>query len=102
MVQSLSVETKAKILFALLVLAAFALLIPTHAVFADNPPGTGQPSQSCQVSLVTPGNAASAPGSAFNPDGVAGTVYAGTQPQNSVNPLAVSQYDVACFQGSMH
>jgi hypothetical protein len=37
-----------------------------------------------------------APGSAFNPTGTAGTVYAGEQPQNSNNPAAVSQYDVAC------
>jgi hypothetical protein len=42
----------------------------------------------------------SAPGSAFNPDGTAGTKYAGTQPQNSKNPKSVSQYDVACFQNS--
>jgi hypothetical protein len=63
---------------------------------SSNP--TGQPSQSCQVTTVTPGNAASAPGSAFNPGGVAGSQYAGTQPQNSKNPNSVAQYDVACFQ----
>ncbi len=70
--------------------------------FADNPPGTGQPSQSCQNPLnsTTPGNAASAPGSAFNTSGVAGTHYAGNAPQNSTNPNSVSQYDVACFQVS--
>ncbi|HZC40202.1 MAG TPA: hypothetical protein VE343_05975 [Streptosporangiaceae bacterium] len=64
----------------------------------------GQPNQSCGSSnaMTTPGNAASAPGSAFNPDGKAGTVYAGEQPQNSGNPNAVSQYDVACFQVSQH
>jgi len=39
-------------------------------------------------------------GSAFNPSGVAGTRYAGQQPQNSRNPMSVSQYDVACFQVS--
>jgi hypothetical protein len=66
-------------------------------------PGTqGQPSQTCgdPNALMTPGHAVSAPGSAFNPDGKAGTVYAGTQPQNSNNPMSVSQYDVACFQVS--
>ena len=42
------------------------------------------------------GNAASAPGSAFNPNGTARTVYAGQQPQNSRNTASVSQYDVAC------
>jgi len=63
---------------------------PTHA--------TGQPNQSCGSASApnTPGNAASAPGSAFNPDGKAGTVYAGQQPQNSKNSVSVSQYDVAC------
>jgi len=45
-----------------------------------------------------PGNAASATGSAFKDGGVAGTKYAGEQPQNSKNPKSVSQYDVACFQ----
>ena len=60
----------------------------------------GQPNQSCEDQTTRPGNAQSAPGSAFNPDGVAGTVYAGEQPQNSNNPSSVSQYDVACFQVS--
>ena len=36
----------------------------------------GQPSQSCSVTMVTPGHAATARGSAFNPNGVAGAVYA--------------------------
>jgi hypothetical protein len=62
----------------------------------------GQPGQSCQSQPSTPGNAASAPGSAFNTSGVAGTHYAGTQPQNSKNPNSVAQYDVACFQVSSH
>ena len=59
---------------------------------------TGQPSQSCGSASApeTPGNAASAPGSAFNPDGNAGTHYAGQQPQNSNNPKSVAQYDAAC------
>lgn len=59
---------------------------------------TGQPNQTCGSASApnTPGNAASAPGSAFNPDGKAGTVYAGQQPQNSKNSASVSQYDVAC------
>lgn len=66
-------------------------------------PTTGQPSQDC-VELVTsgmgsfPGHASSAPGSAFNedPGGVAGSRYAGEQPQNSKSSTSVSQYDVAC------
>jgi hypothetical protein len=62
----------------------------------------GQPNQSCGSATApnTPGNSVNAPGSAFNPSGVAGSVYAGQQPQNSVNPHSVSQYDVACFQVS--
>lgn len=63
---------------------------------SGNPSGTGQPNQSCETTGSTPGHAGSAPGSAFNPDGTAGTHYAGQQPQNSLNPHSVSQYDVAC------
>src|SRR5215510_5889450 len=65
----------------------------------------GQPSQTigtAETGSVTPGHASSAPGSPFNPDGNAGTHYAGTQPQNSKNPKSVSQYDVAAFQQSHH
>ena len=57
---------------------------------------TGQPNASCEETPNQPGHSISAPGSAFNPDGVAGTKYAGEQPQNSRNPKSVSQYDVAC------
>jgi hypothetical protein len=57
---------------------------------------TGQPNQSCETTGTPPGNSASAPGSAFNPDGNAGTKYAGEQPQNSRNTASVSQYDQAC------
>ena len=78
-------------------LLASILVVPFSSVLA-----AGQPNQSCQVSLVTPGQSASAPGSAFNPNGTAGMVYAGQQPQNSGNPMAVSQYDVACFQVTTH
>jgi len=60
------------------------------------PARTGQPNQSCETTPTTPGHAAAAPGSAFNPSGKAGTVYAGEQPQNSRNTASVSQYDVAC------
>jgi hypothetical protein len=73
-------------------LAAMLLLVPLGIAFA-----AGQPNQSCQNGGVTPGHAAGAPGSAFNPAGNAGTVYAGQQPQNSKNGKSVSQYDVACF-----
>jgi hypothetical protein len=69
-----------------------ATLSPAHV--------TGQPNQSCGSATApnTPGRSAAAPGSAFNPDGKSGTVYAGEQPQNSRNTASVSQYDVACFR----
>ncbi|SFP11251.1 hypothetical protein SAMN03159463_03598 [Mesorhizobium sp. NFR06] len=79
--------------------AGTALAANVHTVTGT----TGQPSQTigtAQTGDATPGHAASAPGSAFNPDGNAGTHYAGTQPQNSKNPKSVSQYDVAGFQQS--
>lgn len=63
----------------------------------------GQPSQTIgtpQTGSITPGHASTAPGSAFNPNGNAGTHYAGEQPQNSKNPKSVSQYDQAGFQQS--
>src|SRR5437868_14358769 len=41
-----------------------------------NPSGTGQPSASCAVTMVTPRHAMNARGSALNPHGVAGAVYA--------------------------
>ena len=85
-------------------LAGLLVLVGTGAANADSTGNTGQPGQSCQAEPPgsTPGNSANAPGSAFNTSGVAGTVYAGTQPQNSNNPAAVSQYDVACFQQAQH
>lgn len=90
-----------------LVLAMTVLMILTAVMagtaFAADPHSagsTGQPNQSCQVTTTTPGQSASASGSAFNPNGVAGGVYAGTQPQNSNNSHSVAQYDVACFQNS--
>jgi hypothetical protein len=58
---------------------------------------TGQPGQSCEDDPFTPGESTNAPGSAFNPDGVSGSVYAGEQPGiNDKNDHSVSQYDTAC------
>ena len=64
----------------------------------------GQPNASCEDTHPAnpPGNSSSAPGSAFAPNGTAGTKYAGEQPQNSNNPKSVSQYDVACIQNHSH
>jgi len=85
--------TKA-VVAVLLVLAL--VVIPMTIAFA------GQPGADCADFSSTPGHSASAPGSAFNPNGMAGTVYAGEQPQNSNNVHSVSQYDVACEKVSAH
>ncbi len=73
-----------------LLLVALMLLIPVSVAFA------GQPGVECDEFTQVPGHSDTAPGSAFNEDGMAGTVYAGEQPQNSNNIHSVSQYDVAC------
>jgi hypothetical protein len=92
-----------KLLTSTAMVAVLLLLLAT-AAFAGSTGTPGQPGQTCgdPNAMMTPGHAANAPGSAFNPDGKAGTVYAGTQPQNSNNPKSVSQYDVACFQNTQN
>jgi hypothetical protein len=67
-------------------------------------PTTGQPgapANTCGPSNpVTPGHAATSPGSPFNPNGRAGVVYAGNPNTASLahsnSSAAVSQYDSAC------
>src|SRR5262245_49422904 len=94
-------------------LAVAALVVCAATAGAANPPGTGQPSQTClsQNAPNEPGNAGSAPGSSFNEPsasnpngGTAGQVYAGNGQtlQTPANGHAVAQYDVACFQVSQH
>ena len=80
-----------------LLFASTGVTLAAKPDIVAKPVTTGQPNKSCQNGGTTPGNAAAAPGSAFNTSGVAGTHYAGTQPQNSKNPNSVSQYDVAFF-----
>jgi hypothetical protein len=66
-------------------------------IHSNGPTTTGQPGVECGEDGPTPGHAADARGSAFNhEDGIAGSVYAGEQPQNSRNSASVSQYDAAC------
>ncbi len=72
----------------------------TTTTTTRGPTTTGQPNQNCETLGNQPGNAISAPGSAFNPNGTAGGVYAGNAPQSSVNTASVSQYDVACARPS--
>ena len=73
-----------------ILLVAVLVLIPMSIALA------AQPGVECDEFSSSPGYSANAPGSAFNEDGKAGTVYAGEQPQNSNNIHSVSQYDVAC------
>jgi hypothetical protein len=75
-----------------------------NAQAAIESPTTGQPgapNNTCGTdNPVTPGNSANAPGSAFNGNGTAGTVYAGNpgtaSTANSNSTATVSQYDSAC------
>ena len=91
-------------------LAGGLALAVSGTAFAATP-STGQPGASCQGEPSSPGNAASAPGSAFNEPsltnpkgGVAGQVYAGNgvSAGTANSTAAVSQYDVACLQVSQH
>jgi len=77
-------------------LLSFAAATVCTVMLLAGSASAGQPNQSCETTGTTPGHSSSARGSAFNPDGNAGTKYAGEQPQNSNNPKSVSQYDVAC------
>ena len=93
---------------------AVATLVPIGVAGALQTPTTGQPGTTAgfncgpgNTAPVEPGNAASAPGSAFNETlpGQAGTVYAGNgsgSTQHAGSTAAVSQYDAACRQLSSH
>jgi hypothetical protein len=76
-------------------LAMTAALLAATPAFAANPPGTGQPGQSCQaLEPNTPGHSPSSPGSPFNEPGINST-NGGIGGQHYSEK---SQYDVACFQ----
>jgi len=95
-------------LFMAVLVAALVAIGAGSALAAST--GTGQPSQTClsTTAPAEPGQAALAPGSAFNeptattPGGTAGAVYAGNgvSKTKAGSPNAVSQYDVACYQVS--
>jgi hypothetical protein len=93
------------------------LLLPSAGVVFGQT--TGQPGTNAGVncgpiasSLATPGNAGLSPGAPFNEPGAqanspgkAGTVYAGSGANlngHSNQPIATSQYDVACLQVTTH
>jgi hypothetical protein len=78
---------------------ALALAMSTATAFASNPPGTGQPAVSCDDFTVMPngfssGGFANAETHYANPDSTGGT--------HSGNVLVVAQYDVACYQQTVH
>lgn len=77
---------------------ALAFAGNTAAAFAANPPGSGQPNQSCETSQPGPAG--------FNSGGFANAEahYAGNGAGslNANSGKAVSQYDVACYQVSQH
>jgi hypothetical protein len=85
--------------------AAFATVsAPAAIAGSGNPSGTGPPNQTCQnleTSNILPSTGAgSSPGSVFNEpiNGTAGGIGGATY--NAVG--APSQYDVACYQTSIH
>lgn len=90
--------------------AVIAILLMALGTAAANPspngPGQpGAPNTTCQQFTATPGHSAGA-NSPFNASGQAGTVYAGNPGTASSNHSesnhSVSQYDIACFQQSVH
>ncbi len=96
-------------LLAVLAMAGFLVAIPATAFATPSPNGPGQPGApgtTCGSpgATLTPGNAANANGSPFNPNVV--KLYAGNPGSASLahsnSPHAVSQYDIACFQASSH
>jgi hypothetical protein len=118
-----------KHVLASLAIGACLLLPSAGVVLGAGPPtkpaqnpATGQPGTSAGFNcggagmpgLLTPGQAASAPGAPFNEPapvgigsgGVAGQHYAGNDNTaslaNANSMAAVSQYDVACVQATAH
>lgn len=88
-----------RIIAALTLTAALSLLSSGPALADRAPGGPGQPNQSCQdLEPNTPGHSADSPGSPFNEPGINSTA-GGIGGQHYA---ATSQYDVACFQQSVH
>jgi hypothetical protein len=85
-----------------LLIVTAVIAIVAFSIIGIGAAAASQPNQSCEETPTTPGHSSGAPGSAFNPDGIAGTKYAGEQDQNSQNPHSVSQYDVACSRQPSH
>lgn len=78
--------------------AALLLSLAGGTTLAGNPSGTGQPNASCEESTLEPNGFSS--GGFANAD----LHYAGNGAPslNANSNHAVSQYDVACYQVSLH
>ena len=91
-------------------LTGFLCLGGAAAAFANTTPNQpGQPNQSCQSfsSTTRPGNSYLSPGSVFNEPNNVNSANGGTggNAYNNAGPDhlgAPSQYDVACYQQSVH
>jgi hypothetical protein len=81
-------------------LASASLVVGLMAgtAFAGNPSGTGQPNASCEESTMAP-NGFSSGGFTNAEAHYAGN---GAPSRNANSGNAVSQYDVACYQVSLH
>jgi hypothetical protein len=99
-------QLRTKILASLGAAAIAVLTVQGPAMALENPTTghKGAPNTTCFTSDATmfaPGNAMNANGSPFNPNGNAGTRYAGNPGTSSLahsnSTAAVSQYDNACF-----
>lgn len=78
--------------------AILLVLITGAPAFAGNPSGTGQPNASCEDQPLAP-NGFSSGGFANAELNYAGN---GAPSLNANSGNAVSQYDVACYQISLH
>jgi hypothetical protein len=102
---------------AALMIYAAAMVPTTSAALADNvhtftgisgQPDSGGSIVNCGAGglVSTPGNGSAtfstSMGSPYGATALAGSMYAGSQTQNSRNPNSISQYDVSCFQATMH
>jgi hypothetical protein len=81
-----------------------ASTVPAAALVNPTTGHNGAPNNTCGSPgfTVTPGSAANARGSAFNPNGIAGLHYAGNPNTSSLahsnSTASVAQYDTACVR----
>jgi hypothetical protein len=110
--RTLAATSLAAVCSAALTIGAVGIASATPSPNGPGQPGTGGTTPpggvqtSCANYQSTPGNSAGSNGSPFNPNGQAGTVYAGNpgtaSATHSNSPHSVSEYDIACFQQTTH